>query len=225
MKRILYMVLFFSIFCLIACQNDNYSYYNFKNKTYVNDINENIKFDIPQIDNEGFSFINDLINNTIVDYILDEYGYDLSNLTLDLSYEISCNSKDLISIKFFGIGNIATAAHPNHLFKTVNIDVTNKKIVKLNEIYNIDDEFINIYINEFKNNFPEIGNQIMKNYSKKNLLEYFNNSDEKYSSIMTYYTKDKIGISLSVPHALGDHIEIEVDQKLISKSYPQEKYN
>lgn len=212
MKKNKFLIFALLVLIFSGCyNNDSDTDYAFTKYEYVNEINDNVRISIPQIANDNFDDVNELIKTTIVDYILNYYSNDLDDLTLELSYEISYDSKDLISINFSGVGNKKNAAYPNNIFKTINIDMRKRKLLKLNDLYNVDYSFIEMYKKEFEKQVEGIS--INDIYTDEQLANYFKNADEFDSYVMSYYTKDKIGISLLVPHAIGDHIEVEILKK------------
>lgn len=217
MRKILMIVLVLVMNISNNYQNNkSINYYNIDPDTYIDTENKNIKIDIPQIETDDFLDVNKLIKETIIDYIQGYYSNDLTDIAINLSYDITYNQKDLISIQFKGDGYKKSAAHPNHLFKTLNIDMKRKQLIKLNDIYKVDERFIEKYIEEFKRQVPQDRNSIIDSYSMEQLLNYFNDADSGNSVIMSYYHNDNVGISILVPYAIGEHIEIELNKKLMS---------
>lgn len=67
---------------------------------------------------------------------------------------------------------------------------------------------------------------IWSGYDAQDLLNYFKQSDEvsqiNESGTFSYITQDSIGVSISVPHALGDHLEMEISFAELSENIKKE---
>ena len=70
-------------------------------------------------------------------------GYRGGNI--DINYKIVCQEPEFLSIIYSGVGNVSGAAHPSNLFYTTNLDITNTKILRLNDIVDINDDFVNMF--------------------------------------------------------------------------------
>lgn len=138
-------------------------------------------------------------------------------LELDINYKVTLSSAKILSIQYSGLGDVDTAAHPNNLFYTTNIDVSTGSRLRLKDIIKIDKDFANKFLNgKFKALWPEQSGQL-KHLTKKIMLKRFNEADslddigtEKQSDVFSYFTDDSLGISISASHAIGDHAEFEI---------------
>jgi len=198
--------------------------YKIVSETYDN--NKGTKINYPQItdlsDAEKQKGLNEIIKNEALkgnNYYKDVDG----DVTIDINYKIVCQEPELISIIYSGVGNVSGAAHPSNLFYTTNLDITNIKNLRLNDIVNINDDFVNMLIN---GSFKAINSKYEAEYKseinmltledwKKRLLAA--DPSDKMGSEFSYMTKDSLGISIGVMHALGDHTEFEIKYKDIWK--------
>lgn len=194
--------------------------YKIVSETYDN--NKGTKIIYPQIsdlgDAEKQKELNEIIKNEALkgnNYYKDVDG----EVTIDINYKIVCQEPELLSITYSGVGNVSGAAHPSNLFYTTNLDITNRKNLKLNDIVNINDDFVNMLINgsfkavnsEYEAEYKSQINMLTLEDWKKMLLAA--DPSDKMGSEFSYMTKDSLGISIGVIHALGDHAEFEIKYK------------
>ena len=198
--------------------------YKIVDETYDN--NKGTKINYPQItdlsDAEKQKGLNEIIKNEALkgnNYYKDVDG----DVTIDINYKIVCQEPELISIIYSGVGNVSGAAHPSNLFYTTNLDITNRKSLRLNDIVNINDDFVNMLINgsfkavnsKYEAEYKSEINMLTLEDWKKRLLAA--DPSDKMGSEFSYMTKDSLGISIGVMHALGDHTEFEIKYKDIWK--------
>lgn len=192
----------------------------------MNDNNKGTKISYPQIsdlsDAEKQKELNEIIKNEALkgnNYYKDVDG----EVTIDINYKIVCQEPELLSIIYSGVGNVSGAAHPSNLFYTTNLDITNRKNLRLNDIVNINDDFVNMLINgsfkavnsKYEAEYKSEVNMLTLEEWKKRLLAA--DPSDKMGSEFSYMTKDSLGISIGVMHALGDHTEFEIKYKDIWK--------
>lgn len=196
------------------------------NKSIFND--KNVKIYYPQIiglgDESKEKAINELIKEGALAYVTN--GVD-DKLTAEIGCEISLINKDFLSIKYSGVENYAGTVHPNNVFYTTNMDIKNSKILKLDDIALINENLVDAFkkgkyvpygITDDKKGDKEHEVAIIEyvnNLYDKDLLESLKKADYKgemgdlpLTSI--YLTKDSLGISINVPHVMGDHVEYEI---------------
>jgi len=199
-------------------QVSNNGVYDITQSSYVD---KGIKIVYPQItglsDTNKQKKINDLIKKDALK-VLDYYKNVGEEVSLDINYDIKLKGTNLLSIQYSGVGNIKGAAYPKNMFYTTNVDMNNVNKVKLADFVNINEDFVK----EFKegkyvawdtelNSAIELIKEDIKSY---NLVNEFKNADsmgeENTSNSFSYFTKDSLGISIGVAHALGDHAEFEI---------------
>ena len=131
---------------------------------------------------------------------------------IDISYRIALNSENLISIIFEGFLNYKTAAHPNHLFFTLNLNPKIGEKIYFSKEAKIDENLFNIFIGKATENFSEkeASIKVEQVFDKETFLTGLQREYEIESGFYCYYTEEAVGISYPVPFALGNHIEIEI---------------
>jgi len=141
-------------------------------------------------------------------------------IILNINNEVKINNGRFFSVLYTAAYNSKYSAHPSELVYTTNIDMENSKRLTFSDIIKLDANFVNFikkgdFISSAKEN-KEL-NAAIKDYisqlSNQELINGFKSADiigggNEYG-IFTYLTPEKLGISLSVPNYLGDHIEIE----------------
>ena len=152
---------------------------------------------------------------------------------LKIIYDIKSNNNHVISILYTAAFNSPYSAYPTDLVYTTNIDKEKNKRLQLSDIVNINLDLVK----DFRNwdYIPyEAGNETldravrdyMSSMTEEDLLLGFQTADQIGSDnlwgIFSYLTPNRLGISVSVPNYLGDHIEFErkySDIKQYIKSY------
>lgn len=172
----------------------------------------NININYPMIenkDNEEDTKINELIKDEALK-VLEYYGEN--NLSsLDIDYEMSYINKKIMSIKYSGTGTMKKAVYPNSFFYTTNIDIKNKTILKLSDVVEVNEDFIENFRND---NFQALRAdqiQLLRNMTDEEILE-------KLTSGNFYIDENTLGISVDILHLLGDHAEYEIQYENIDNT-------
>lgn len=139
---------------------------------------------------------------------------------LRITYEIKCNDSRYLSIFYTANFYSPYAAHPTQMIYTTNIEKMNNRRVKLSDfITNVG--YLTYDINSWeivtKNDGIKEYSQAIRDYinglGKEILRMGFESADiigpDNYLGIFSYLTPDKLGVSISVPNYLGDHVEFE----------------
>jgi hypothetical protein len=195
--------------------------------TKTNYTENNIKINYPQLtkssDHQKEKTINQLIKKEAIK-VLNYYLPDLQDLTLEINYEIKSKSPSLLSIQYTGVGYMNGAAHPNNHYYTTNIDIETGTILKLKDMINIDENFVDNLKQNAKSMKPE-HQGILSSIHPSDLLNMLTNADsldnigtENQSDTFSYFTSDSLGISIPVSHAKGDHAEFEITYQAIAQN-------
>lgn len=201
----------------INLENSSIKNYEIIKGSYVK---KNIKINYPQITN--FSDVN---KQKMVNYIikkeavkvLNYYQMDYDELSLEINYDIKWKGLNLLSIQYSGIGNVKGAAHPSNIFYTTNINIYKGSKLRLKDFVKIDESFLEKFKNgQFKALRLE-HKGLLNNFNNADLIKELNRADsldnigtENQSDIFSYFTKNGLGISVSVVHGAGDHAEFEI---------------
>lgn len=185
--------------------------------------NQNIKINYPQITNLSDSDsgkqqkINALIKTTALE-VLNDYKDSLSGLSLTMDYVIKYQGADLLSIEYLGLAIVKDAAYPVNLIQTTNIDLVKGKQLAISDVVTVNDSFAEkIKDGKYKAYSSDLDlkaagalQDVLNGFSSQDLLESFKQPTAKY-----YFTKDSLGVSLEVAHAVGDHLEMEMEYKTL----------
>lgn len=186
--------------------------------TKVDYNDKDVKISYPQISNlndkDKEKQINEIIKSESLK-VLSTYGGDVDNLTLDVDYIIKWKGANLLSIQYIGSGYVEDEAYPNNILYTTNIDINKGTKIKLIDVINIDESFIQKFKEgrytafDLQLNVENESKSEINKYSNTELVEYFNKADviniENELSVFSYFTKDSLGLSVSVPNAIGDY--------------------
>ena len=139
---------------------------------------------------------------------------------LRINYVIKSNNNEVISIFYTAAFNSPYSAHPTDLVYTTNIDKAKKQRLKLKDLVSLNDDFVKnfrewdfISVEEGNDELNQAIRDYMSNMSDEDLLLGFKTADqigsENLWGIYTYLTTNRLGISVSVPNYIGDHVEFE----------------
>lgn len=230
MRRIFILVLltFFSGSIAFAAQAPGYS---IAKATYIV---KNIKISYPQISNMKDLTKQRKINEIIRQDALAEVKYhdDLSkelfeeaDYFVEKNYKITWMGPNLLSVQYSGYFNQIGTAHPTNTFSTININVSKGTKIKLREFLTLDQRFVEIFrkakyqtkfrpSQEEKVKLDEAIKGELNMFSINEWIDYFKKADnlaeDNEAAIFSYFTKDSLGVSIQVAHAIGDHVEFEL---------------
>ena len=153
--------------------------------------------------------------------------WDNSNYTLqamDIDYEIVRSDSDYFSVKFEGLYNNKTSAHPVNYFNSLTIDLGKCERATLSDLYSIDGDFVKLIRNKFQeqireglaervgvsfDEIPESTEELLSLQDDEMLLESLRQADKNNDGGFYSFLKETaLGISVPVEHAVGDHFEI-----------------
>jgi hypothetical protein len=157
------------------------------------------------------------INALIESHVLgkaDHYNDDYET-SIDIDYQVTFIDSQKISITFSGLSTVRSGAYPNNEFFTLTIDVDKASVLRLEDSYTVNDEFIKVYLAALKQQGSsgevpkEAVQAIEERSSLKKAFEHadFAGRDNIEGGISSYFTENGLGISMPVIHALGDHVE------------------
>jgi len=192
----------------VTVKRCEYDYKNAENKT-------NVKIYYPQIDGMVDLDIQTQINTLLREEGLNDYSnrWNIENLTLEVDYSIVYINEKYMSVKFYGTGD--ADSYPTNLGYAINIDLSTGDRISLEEIVDIDG-FLKILSSgkgylEIENDF------ILEDYTYQELTKQYQNDDKDELAVpgynTFYFTADRLGIYIYIPHAFGDYRTIEVDFK------------
>lgn len=167
---------------------------------------EKIKISYPQItnyyDSNNQEIINDIIKNEALKRSKDA-NFNNELAILEINYDIKLMSKNILSIQYLGYSYYERAPYPYHSFFTTNININKGTSIMLSDIVDINDSFVEKYKAGKLRALKSFQDEALKNLTDDELIKKFRTED-------FYLTKDSLGISVGVVHALGDHAEYEI---------------
>jgi len=180
-----------------------------------------MKVQYPQVVNLGDAKLEKTINSLIKNEARKAISYYAANeTTMDIDYTIKRMDDKMLSIQYSGYANSKGAAHPYNLYFTTNVDLTTGMKILLKDTVKLDASFVKLlrsakYVPfDPSLNLSKEAADELNNWSDAELLTYMKQADDigmgNVLNVFTYRTADALGISFSVPHALGDHIELEI---------------
>ncbi|MGL5067809.1 MAG: hypothetical protein ACRC6T_08350 [Sarcina sp.] len=173
-------------------------------------VNDSFTTNIPYPTFDNF----DKANEIVLDYVkkLDK-TYNSDDTTLDINFKITQQNDKIISIHYFGDVKSSTAAYPSKFESTLNISAKQATVKKLSEMVDLTEKTLDNFSKELGMKFKALGVPVPDNLKGNNLKAVLNNADsngEYLSEAQSYLSDDGIFVILSVPHALGDYIEIKI---------------
>ncbi len=191
-------------------------YFVFEEQTYTE---ESISIKYPQITGYSDAAKQDALNQIIADAAttgLDEMG---EGTEYALAYEVTRAGPDVISIFFNGYFYMPGAAHPSLPLFAVTIDASSEQAVGLSDLVTVDSAFVELVRS---GEFSSTGYDMTDEY-RTSIEEYLADTDNEMllselsaagTSIWAdacYLTQDMLFVSISVPHVMGDHVEIGIN--------------
>ncbi len=177
--------------------------------------NSSIEISYPQLEGDEYAVINNLIENYAVKEASQCYGDDFTDLTLRIDSRVTLCDGNILSIIFEGVGNVRSSAYPNNLFYTLNIDMKSGKRIILTDIYSVDVSFVSGYrsssLLQSDESLTEAMSEYIGMYTDNELIALLSSADTDFSGVYSYFTPEKLGVSIPTIHALGDHAEAEID--------------
>lgn len=139
---------------------------------------------------------------------------------LYINYEIMRKDEHYLSILYKADFFSPYAAHPTQLIYTTNIDLKNNRRIQLSDIIEVNRYLIENFTlwrlvtkEGDKGEYLQAINDYISGLGKEILWMGFKKADiigpDNYLEIFSYLRPDTIGISISVPNYLGDHVEFE----------------
>ncbi|MBD3920930.1 DUF4163 domain-containing protein [Paenibacillus sp. PR3] len=182
-----------------------------------------MKIQYPQVTNLGDAKREKTINSLIKNEARKAISYYAANeTTMDIDYTVKQMNDKVLSIQYTGYANSKGAAHPNNIYFTTNVDLTTGMKMLLKDNVKLDDSFVKLLHQAKYVPFDpsldlskEAANELT-NWSDAELLTYMKQADDigigNVLNVFSYWTDDALGISISVPRALGDHVEFEISK-------------
>ena len=193
---------------------------------------DNINVQYPQIsglgDDSKEKALNNLIKNDVlnsqVEAPIKEYqdATHTKVLTLDLKYQITMNTTELLSVFYTGRSDIVGSAHPNEAIYAITIDLKNPTKLKLSDFTTMDTNFAQ----KIKQSTAVTNDAVKNGMDKKGLITLIQGIDNQtliqglqdewaYNSF--HVTPNSLIVSVAVAHAAGDYALVELPGQYTKK--------
>ncbi|MGK0467988.1 hypothetical protein [Clostridium sp.] len=140
---------------------------------------------------------------------------DMGAFSLELKYEITGYDNEVLSIVYQGISYFEKTPYPVNIYYTQNIALDEVDTLTLKDIFVIDDQFIQAFKSgiyspsrddlDLEKSGINLKETIENQYSNKNLINIFKKQEVNYK-----LTMNGVILSIEVPHAIGDHLDMEI---------------
>jgi hypothetical protein len=180
-----------------------------------------ITVEYPQLSREDGNkakIINDVITKDAT-YFFENDLYE--GYTGDIKYATTFLSDEVVSFTYQGLMTSPIQSYPVHLFYSTIINLKTGEKETLGDLVTLDETFVQAFREGkiLSSSSPEYSNEVKKyisTLSNETLLNEFSQADKMdVASVFTYLTNDAIVVTLGVPHALGDYVQVEMPKKYL----------
>lgn len=191
--------------------NEDEINFDYINVHFTHSPNDIVKVDItyPQFKDEKLANLNSKIEefakSNFKDIITDNNESNFG-FSLEEKYEIKLATENIVSIYSSGEFDIENAAHPSAIRNVLNINPFTFIKYKINDFIDISNDFVELF-----NKVSESDEQLSAYLSSFTLEEL----KENISLSKIYFDEKDIVIIFEVPHAIGDYIEIKIENEKI----------
>jgi len=163
----------------------------------------------------------DILNDLIMDdmgAVIEGITTDLPDakgLTIDALYDYSEVKNALLSICYQGTYFSEGGAYPVNFYHTITLDMDKGERVGLSDLFTIDNNFAEMFkmgsyvaygedLN-LEESGVNVGDTISEQYTDEELITLFSDPKANY-----FLQGESIILSIGVPHAIGDHLEMAI---------------
>jgi hypothetical protein len=149
---------------------------------------------------------------------------DTQGLSIDVVYDYQNNSGSVLSIQYLGTYYKKSMIYPVNFYHGVTLSLDNAQIVPLSDLFVIDKAFVEAFKNGMYAPLTEdLGLETMakelieQQYTDEELIEIFSQADAEY-----FLHGQGLILSVGVPHAIGDHIEMAINYEVLEANIKKE---
>lgn len=170
--------------------------------------------------------INDLIKNDVWDSqvqdTIDAYQDETIKLDLDMTYEVTLSTDEILSVMYTGSAYIEGGVHPSNMFHAITLDLKDGKRLYLSDFTQIDSGLIQkVQQSKSVHNFVtdnEMEDEALLAELRDNLIGEIQDQDENFMiwdlknqrDSAFYLTEDALVIRTYVSHATGDYVLVDL---------------
>lgn len=192
--------------------------FDFAEETYSNGT---VTIRYPQIIGMPDTAAQEKLNKIIAAAALRDKDVLESGTEYELNYKVTFNRPSVISMYFDGYSYVPGAAYPNQFLYTVTIDTEKQEAMELPQLVSISEGFVEALFNGKYSSMAYEMTDEHRTAIKDNLtdlgIEFWvielRKTDTGFYGPSSYLTEDALVISVSVPHVMGDHVEISLTFK------------
>lgn len=164
--------------------------------------------------------INEQLKNIAFE-VLNDFS-SLENMDIITSYSIGLSNSKILSVIYIASSFHPVQAYPLVRTHTVNIDLVTGKTMNIDDILNIDENFVMTFLEKCTNireynsiEYKERVNQYISDMISYDM--FINGSEGSYPEVSGYLTEDSLVISIAVPFSLGSFVLYSADYSDISE--------
>ena len=192
-------------------------------------LEETISAEYPQFQDSGYDVENAFLRRTVEEVVRVNLAGSTAETSTDLTGEVTYWDGTVLCFVLEGLWNDSSAAHPIHFWEPILMDLERQTLISLADLMPLENEFLL----SFRQAYQE---QIVFRLEEKLQMDLSQDADalqqwlEGYSdeairsdlsltaqnpggSFRGFFTETAVGISVSIPHALGDHVEIYLQRE------------
>lgn len=176
--------------------------------------------------------MNKITNQKVINQIIKNEVLKVQNahksigqeFSLEINDSIKLNKPNVLSIRYFGYGNVKGSAHPSNLLFTTNININNASRIKLTDLENVNltlakklrtAEYVGPYL--INSELKSAINNYLSQLTNNDIIRMLKTADYAQAEAYSYFTNDSLVICKPVSHVLGDYAEFKIKYKDITK--------
>lgn len=137
---------------------------------------------------------------------------------VELEGTVTRSDEEIISIKFEGLVNYMTAAHPNHVLFSVNVDKATGERGLFADKYNITEDLYDVFLMYAQAEIDSVAGEGTVSVEEQLCTkDSFIDGISDETTVCVYYSGESIVISYEVPFAVGGHREVEIPLSELSQ--------
>lgn len=146
----------------------------------------------------------------------------LEGMDIRTSYSVTLSSSRILSIIYTASSAHTVQAYPLVRTHTANVDLETGKILSVDDILTIDDDFMTLFHEKFQNisEYDSSEDKDRVNQYVSEIVSYdmlTEGSEGSYPEVSYFLTQDSLVISIAVPYSLGSYVLYSVDYPDISE--------
>ena len=192
-------------------------------------LGENLSVDYPQISASDYDEVNSFLRQTVEEVVQTDLSEQASEVSADLAGEVTYWDGRILCFVLEGIWNVSSAAHPTTLWIPILMDLESRSLVSLADLLPLETSFFTSFRQAYQEQIVlGLEERLQTDLSQEaDTLQQLlvDSTDEEIRRDLSqtalesgrtfhgFLTESGVGISVALPHALGDHFEVYVVEK------------